>query len=100
MLPEAEEEHQLTQIIQIILEMEVMVAVLLVEKGKEQAIEMIPELPERLEAPVEKDQEIGKIRCVLEGKELVSLPVYAGAAVEAVSWDKIFLLLLQNLGTF
>ena len=74
--------------------------VLLVEKGKEQAIEMIPELPERLEAPVEKDQEIGKIRCVLEGKELVSLPVYAGAAVEAVSWDKIFLLLLQNLGTF
>ena len=26
--------------------------------------------------------------------------VLVGAAVEAVSWDKIFLLLLQNLGTF
>ncbi len=73
---------------------------LLIEKGREEELKQTVHLPESLQAPVDTKTIIGTITVTLGETKLVSLPIYAAREVEAVSWDKIFFLLLENLGTF
>jgi len=55
---------------------------LLVSKGREQEIQLTPELPESLEAPVEIGQQVGCVRVELDGKTLAKLPVVASTGSE------------------
>lgn len=73
---------------------------LLIEKGREEELKQTVHLPESLQAPVDTKTIIGTVTVTLGDTQLVSLPIYAAREVEAVSWDKIFFLLLENLGTF
>jgi len=55
---------------------------LLVSKGDEQEIQLIPELPEGLEPPVEKGHPVGQVRVELDGRTLAKIPVIADEASE------------------
>ena len=56
---------------------------LLVSKGGEQEIRLVPELPESLTAPVQAGDIIGHVRVEQNGKILARLPVAAASASEA-----------------
>ena len=55
---------------------------LLVNKGTEQEIQLVPELPEQLSAPVNIGDLIGHVRVEQGGKVLARLPVTAASASE------------------
>lgn len=54
---------------------------LLVKRGEEQRIELTPELPELLHAPVAMGQQVGVVNVVLEGRQIAKIPVVAAAEV-------------------
>ena len=55
---------------------------LLVSKGREQGIQLVPELPGSLPAPVEAGQQVGHVRVELDGRTLAKLPVVTSSASE------------------
>ena len=55
---------------------------LLVTKGEEQEIQLVPALPEAVQPPVEKGQLIGHVRVEKDGRTLAQLPVIAAASSE------------------
>lgn len=55
---------------------------LLIGKGDEADIHLVPELPERVNAPVELGQEIGQVRVEQNGRTLARLPVVAASTSE------------------
>lgn len=55
---------------------------LLVSKGQEQEIQLVPELPESLTAPVEAGQQVGHVRVELDGRVLAKLPVITASTSE------------------
>ena len=60
---------------------------LLVTKGSEQDVALVPELPERVEAPVEVGDLIGYVRVEQGGRTLAKLPVVAASASEIKGFD-------------
>ncbi len=56
---------------------------LLIPRGDEQRITLEPALPEALPAPVERGQQIGHVRVLVDGRETAQIPVAAAEAVEA-----------------
>ena len=60
---------------------------LLVTKGSEQDVSLVPELPERVEAPVELGDLIGYVRVEQGGRILAKLPVVAASASEIKGFD-------------
>lgn len=60
---------------------------LLVTKGSEQDVALVPELPERVEAPVELGDLIGYVRVEQGGRMLAKLPVVAASASEIKGFD-------------
>ena len=67
---------------------------LLVSKGGEAGIQLVPELPERVSAPVEAGQEIGHVRVEQDGRVLARLPVTAATASEISGLSSSLLRLL------
>ncbi|MBP3410401.1 MAG: D-alanyl-D-alanine carboxypeptidase [Clostridia bacterium] len=55
---------------------------LLVSKGQEQEIQLKPELPDSLQAPVEIGQQVGYVSVELDGRTLAKLPVVTSSASE------------------
>ena len=55
---------------------------LLVSKGEEQQVQLIPELPESVQAPVAVGDQIGCVRVEMNGRTLAKLPVIAASASE------------------
>jgi len=55
---------------------------LLISKGAEQNIQLVPQLPEAVQAPVETGQLIGHVHVEMNGKVLAKLPVTAASASE------------------
>ena len=55
---------------------------LLVSKGQEQQVQLVPELPEWVDAPVRAGQLIGHVRVELDGRTLARLPVVAASESE------------------
>ena len=55
---------------------------LLVSKGQEQQVQLIPELPESVQAPVSVGDRIGCVRVEMNGRTLAKLPVIAASASE------------------
>ena len=60
---------------------------LLVTKGSEQDISLVPELPERVEAPVAVGDLIGYVRVEQNGRTLAKLPVVAASTSEIKGFD-------------
>ena len=60
---------------------------LLVTKGSEQDVALVPELPERVEAPVDVGELIGYVRVEQGGRTLAKLPVVAASASEIKGFD-------------
>ncbi len=60
---------------------------LLVTKGSEQDISLVPELPERVEAPVAVGDLIGYVRVEQNGRTLAKLPMVAASASEIKGFD-------------
>ena len=69
---------------------------LLVSKGQEQQVQLVPELPDQLDAPVSTGQLIGCVRVELEGRVLARLPVIAASASEIKGIGDNFRKLLQR----
>ncbi len=73
---------------------------LLLKKAEAAALRKELELPDRVEAPVTVGQQLGCLRLLDgEGRELLCLPVTTPAAVERLSWGRVFLLCLRALVT-
>ena len=60
---------------------------LLVTKGSEQDVSLVPELPERVEAPVDVGDLIGYVRVEQDGRLLARLPVVAASASEIKGFE-------------
>lgn len=56
---------------------------LLVLKGAEQDIQLSPNLPESVEAPVNAGQQVGSVDVIVEGKSTASIPVVAAESIDA-----------------
>lgn len=56
---------------------------LLIQKGEEQGIQLVPDLPESLEAPVAAGQEVGGVEVVVDGRPVARIPVLAAREVTA-----------------
>ncbi|GHU98734.1 serine-type D-Ala-D-Ala carboxypeptidase [Clostridia bacterium] len=54
-------------------------------EGEIKTVKFVCELPEKLTAPVEKHQTVGKIKIVMNGKELLTDNIYAMEEVRAVT---------------
>ena len=55
---------------------------LLVSKGQEQQVQLVPELPESVQAPISVGDPIGHVRVEMNGRTLAQLPVIAASASE------------------
>ncbi len=60
---------------------------LLIEKGSEQKIELVPSLPDLLEAPVKKGEKIGTVDVMLDGQRTASLDIITAEAVAATGFS-------------
>ena len=56
---------------------------LLIQKGEEQGIQLVPDLPEAVEAPVAAGQEVGGVEVVVDGRAVARIPVLAAREVTA-----------------
>ncbi len=73
---------------------------LLMKKAEAAALRKELELPEKTQAPVAAGQALGRLRLLDgEGRELLSLPVVAPAAVPRLGWGRVFLFCLRALVT-
>lgn len=64
---------------------------LLIPRGEEQRITLVPALPDVLPAPVERGRQIGHVRVLIDGRETAQIPVAAAEDVEAkpTGWKRI-----------
>lgn len=69
---------------------------LLISRGGEQGVGLIPELPESVAAPVEKGQIIGYVRVEQDGRTVSRLPVVAQTAAESRGLGMAFRRLLAQ----
>ena len=56
---------------------------LLIQKGEEQGIQLVPDLPESVEAPIAAGQEVGGVEVVVDGRPVARIPVLAAQEVTA-----------------
>lgn len=54
--------------------------------GEEEQVEIEADLPEQLEAPIEKDAIVGQLTVKINGEEYRSLPIFATKSVERISF--------------
>jgi D-alanyl-D-alanine carboxypeptidase (penicillin-binding protein 5/6) len=65
-----------------------------VKKGEAGSVTLAAEIPETLCAPIEKGQEIGKVRYLLNGSEIGTGAVFACESVEKIEFGTLFYRLL------
>ena len=56
---------------------------LLIQKGDEQGVQLVPDLPEAVEAPIAAGQEVGGVQVVVDGRAVARIPVVAAREVTA-----------------
>ena len=56
---------------------------LLVNKGDEQRLELAPDLPESVPAPVQPGDVVGHVNVIVDGRSVARIPVAAAEGVEA-----------------
>ena len=62
---------------------------LLIPKGGEGQIELRPNLPEEIAAPVEKGQKAGEVEVLLNGRRVAALEVVAAEEVEGTGVGRV-----------
>lgn len=72
---------------------------ILIDKGKQNKIEMRIELDESIEAPFKKNTKVGKVVYSIEGNEISSFPVVTRESVERISFFDLFKRLLTSTVT-
>ncbi len=55
---------------------------LLIKKGEGESLEITPQLPESISAPIEKGQEVGQLKVSIQGQEMDSIPITAAHEVK------------------
>ena len=55
---------------------------LLIKKGEGESLEITPQLPESLSAPIEEGQEVGRLQVSIQGQEMDSIPITAAHEVK------------------
>ena len=65
---------------------------LLVNKGDEQRVELAPDLPESVTAPVQPGDVVGRVNVIVDGRSVAQIPVAAAEGVEAkgMALDRIW----------
>ena len=63
---------------------------ILLTKGRDSLVEQVVELPEFINAPVEKNQLVGNIRYILCGEEIANIKVFTRDGVEKLGFFDIF----------
>lgn len=58
-------------------------------------LEIAPELPESVEAPVEKGQQVGVVRVSMNGETVEEIPVTAAESAEAITFSSAMRYLLE-----
>lgn len=72
----------------------------IIRAGSAGSVEVAPEIPEQLEAPVKKDAPVGRVVYTLDGKELLTVEIQANETVERMNMRfalKTALLKLLNI---
>ena len=69
---------------------------MLLRSGQKNQLSFETELPDSLSAPIKKDQEIGKIRLLLNGQPVAELPAVAAQEVRLPGLLEGFLRLMEN----
>lgn len=69
----------------------------LIKKGKKSKVVSEIKLPESVEAPIEKGQQIGKIVYSLNDKKLTEIPIKADENIEKISFRRVFAALMREL---
>ena len=72
---------------------------LLIQKGEEQGIQLVPDLPESVEAPVAAGQEVGGVEVVVDGRAVARIPVLAAREVTAKGLKNALSRVLRRVGT-
>jgi D-alanyl-D-alanine carboxypeptidase (penicillin-binding protein 5/6) len=68
-----------------------------VKKGEKSAVTARTELPEKLEAPVEAGQPVGKLILERSGERLAELTLTAAEPVARLTWTDLFARLLARV---
>ena len=68
-----------------------------VTKGSRAKIERVVELPEKISAPVEAGEEIGRVRFYLDGEEIGNIALTAGKSVKKIGFIGLFGRFLEKL---
>ena len=55
---------------------------LLIKKGEGESLEITPQLPESISAPIEEGQEVGQLKVSIQGQEMDSIPITAAHEVK------------------
>ncbi len=69
---------------------------ILIEKGRQNKVEMRIELPKSVEAPVKKNESVGTVKYTVEGEEIASFPIVTTESVRKITFFDIFKRLLAS----
>ena len=72
---------------------------ILIEKGRQNKVEMRVELDENVTAPVKKNTKIGTVSFCVEGKEIAAFPIVTKEKVEKITFFGLFRRLLSSTVT-
>ena len=68
-----------------------------IEKGRQEDIAKVPELPEEICAPIVKNKTIGRVKYILDGSVLGYSDIYAKESIEGASVSKMFSLIMKEI---
>lgn len=77
-------------------EIEAQCSEILIDKGKQNKVEMRVELDESIEAPFKKNTMVGKVVYSIDGNELSSFPIVTKESVEKITFFELFKRLLTS----
>ena len=69
---------------------------MLLKNGQEKALSYVAELPEYLDAPMQKGEEIGKICVLLDGRVVAVLPAVTAQEIRLPGWLEGFARIFEN----
>ena len=68
---------------------------LLITKGNEQQVELVPNIPDFIEAPVSKGQKIGSVDVILDERKVASLDIVTADSVTATGFSHVITKILS-----
>lgn len=72
-------------------------APVVIEKGKRASITQEIVLPEEISAPISEGAELGQVKFMLDGENLLTVPITAGENVEKIGYAELFWAFLKRL---